>query len=61
VLSVIQQGILSLFPSIGVALAVFFSVSEKLQKQQFASSCLSVSPPVRMEQLGSHGKDFHEI
>jgi len=26
-----------------------------------ASSCLSLRPSVRMEQIGSHWTDFHEI
>jgi len=30
-------------------------------KRLLASSCLSVSPYVRMEQPGSHSKDFHEM
>jgi hypothetical protein len=34
---------------------------EKLRKATLPSSCLSVRPPVRMEQLGSHCSDFHEI
>ena len=31
------------------------------EKRLLASSCLSVGPSARMEQLGSHWTDFHEI
>ena len=30
-------------------------------KKRLLASCLSVRPPVRMEQLGSHRTDFHKI
>jgi hypothetical protein len=40
----------------------FFRRVRKIAKKRLvASSCLSVRPPVRMEQLGSHWSDFHEI
>jgi hypothetical protein len=47
----------------------FLGTFAKLQKRLLASSCLSVSQSaclpvclsVRMEQLGSHWTDFHEI
>jgi hypothetical protein len=34
---------------------------QNYKKRLLASSCLSVRPSVRMEQLGCHGADFHEI
>jgi hypothetical protein len=37
---------------------LFLGALTKLQK---ASSCLSIRPPARMEQLGSRWTDFHEI
>jgi len=39
----------------------FKARSQNFGKQLLASSCLSVCPCVRMEQLGSHRTDFHEI
>jgi hypothetical protein len=44
---------------------VFWTRSQNREKRLTASSCLSVRPSVRpsvrMEQLGSHWMDFHEI
>ena len=40
---------------------VFQSRSQNCEKRFLASSCLSVCPSVRMEQLSSHEKDFREI
>ena len=40
---------------------MFLGVFAKLRKRLLISSCLSVRVPVRMEQLGSHWTDFHEI
>jgi len=39
---------------------VFLAAFAKLRKAMLVSR-LSVRPSVRMEQLGSHWKDFHEI
>ena len=35
--------------------------AQNCEKRLLASSCSSVRPSVRMEQLGSHWTDFHEI
>jgi len=35
--------------------------SQNCEKRTLASSCLSVCPQARMEQLGHHRTDFHEI
>jgi len=40
---------------------VFSLALAKLRKANLASSCLSVRPSARMEQLGSHWTDFHVI
>ena len=39
----------------------FEARSRNCENRLFASSCLSVCPSARMEQLGSHWTDFHEI
>jgi hypothetical protein len=39
----------------------FQALSQNCEKRLLASSCLSVRPFVRMEQLGSRWMDFHEI
>jgi len=39
----------------------FFGAIGKLAKLLFVSSCLSVRPSVRIEQLGFHWADFYEI
>jgi hypothetical protein len=43
------------------ALCFFRRVRKICVKRLLASSCLPVRPSVRMEQLGSHRTDFHEI
>ena len=40
---------------------MFLGAFAKLRKRLLISSCLSVRLPVRMEQLGPHWTDFHEI
>jgi hypothetical protein len=40
---------------------VYQVLSQKRKKPLLASSCLSLRPSARMEQLGSHWTDFHEI
>ena len=40
---------------------IFRCVHKIFVKRLLASSCLSVSPSVRMEEPSSHSKDFHEI
>jgi hypothetical protein len=40
---------------------VFRCIRKIAENQLLASSCLSVPPSVRIEQLGSHWRDFHEI
>ena len=45
----------------GQALVIFRRIRKIFEKRQSASSCLSLCPSVRMEQLGSHWTDFHEI
>ena len=42
-------------------LLVFVDAFQNLRTRLLASSCLSVCPSVRMEQLGSHWMGFHEI
>ena len=42
-------------------LTSFYDRSQKHEKRLLASSCLSVRLTVRMEQLGTHWMDFHEI
>jgi hypothetical protein len=39
----------------------FWRFSQNCEKRLLASSCLSVSPSARLERLGSHWTDFHEI
>jgi hypothetical protein len=39
----------------------FYARLQNCEKRLLASSCLSVRPSVRMEQLGSYWTDFHEI
>ena len=39
----------------------FLARSQDCEKQLLASSCPSVRPSVRMEQMGSHWTDIHEI
>jgi hypothetical protein len=39
----------------------FWARPQNFEKRLLASSCLSVRPSVRMEQLGSHWTDFQEI
>jgi hypothetical protein len=51
-----------IFPSSSVwRCQLFWARSKNCEKQLLASSCLSVCPSVRTEQLGSHWLDFHEI
>jgi hypothetical protein len=40
---------------------IFRRVSQNCETSLLASLCLSVRPTVRMEQLGFHWTDFHEI
>ena len=40
---------------------VFRRFSQNCEKRLLVSSCLSVRPSLRIEQLGSHWTDFHEI
>jgi len=40
---------------------LFEALSQNCEKRLTASSCLSVRPSVRVEQLGSHWTDFHEV
>ena len=42
-------------------LGEFLALSQNCEKRLLDSSCLSLRPFVRMEQLGSHWTDFHEI
>jgi hypothetical protein len=39
----------------------FFRLFRKIEKSDSTSSCLFVRPSFRMEQFGSHWKDFNEI
>ena len=39
----------------------FQEPSKNCEKRLLAASCLSIYPSVRMEKLGSHWTDFHEI
>ena len=39
----------------------FQARSQNCETRLLASSCLSVSPPARMEELGSHWTDFYNI
>jgi len=39
----------------------FLGPLQEFRKSPLASSCLSVCPSLRMEQLGSHWTDFHKI
>jgi hypothetical protein len=39
----------------------FLGAFAKLRKATISFDCLSVSPSVRIEKLGSHWTDFHEI
>ena len=39
----------------------FYARSQNCERRLSATSCLLVCPSVRMEQLGSHWADFHEI
>jgi hypothetical protein len=41
--------------------AIFQPLSQNCEKRQLASSCPSVRPSVRMEQLGSHWTGFDKI
>ena len=46
---------------LGVVLNEFtWRLSQNCEKRLLASSCLSVRPSVRMEQIGSHWTDFRE-
>jgi len=50
--------------NIAIRSGVFLGAFAKLRKVTISfimSICLSVPPSVRMEQLGSHWTDFHEI
>jgi len=40
---------------------LFEALSQNCEKRLTASSCLSVRPSVRTQQLSSHSTDFHEI
>ena len=39
----------------------FYTLSQNCEKRLLASSCLSVRVEQRVEQLGSHWMNFHEI
>ena len=54
--------LINLIPKMFVCKAIhcFFDALVKFLKS-IISSVISVCPSVRMEQLGSHRKDFHEI
>ena len=44
-----------------VNITVFGLISQYCEKRLLVTSCLSVQPSVRMEQLGSHWTNFNEI
>jgi len=44
-----------------VTFSCFIARSQNCEKRLLASSCVSVRPYARMEQLGFHWTDFHEI
>jgi hypothetical protein len=48
-------------PKIRRYLCRFWALSQNCENRRSASSCLSVCPSVRTEQLGSHRTDFREI
>ena len=44
-----------------VTFSCFIARSQNCEKRLLASSCVSIRPSARMEQLGFHWTDFHEI